>query len=206
MDMLENEVNLTALRQDIYELIKNYMDIPIKDLNTKEFIKEFTDLLGRYNLVMPSNFALAETTARQLDPDFNIVSSSKPFLKKIVYKEFSAEELLKKGNVFLKNSIEMIEKLPRGLSGAIDRIASGKIKFDFNNKDIRRITSEIGRLAKIIALSVIFASIIIRSSFIMLIDRGPMLGGYPILGVIGYILAFLIGLFSVIILWPRKRK
>ncbi len=213
LDMLEDETDLSLLRQDITELIENYLDIPLKDFNTKEFIREFTEVLGQHNLVLPSNFALmfhsfalAETTAKQLDPDFDITSASKPLLKKIIGKNFSAEEVLRKWNVLLKDSMELIEKLPQGLSAAIDRVASGKIKFDFENKDIRRITSEIGRLGKIISASMIFASIFVGSSLIMLIDRGPMLAGYPLLGVVGYIIAFLIAFFSVIMLWPRKKK
>ncbi len=121
LDMLENETNLTVLRQDITELIENYLDIPLKDLNTREFFKEFLEVLGRHNLVLPSNFALmihsfalAETTARKLDPNFNMVSASKPFLKKMTYKQFSAEELLKKGNVLIKDGMELMEKLPKG--------------------------------------------------------------------------------------------
>ncbi len=33
-----------------------------------------------------------------------------------------------------------------------------------------------------------------------------MLAGYPLLGVIGFIVAILIGLISIIMLWPKKRK
>ncbi len=213
LDMLENETNLTVLRQDITELIENYLDIPLKDLNTREFFKEFLEVLGRHNLVLPSNFALmihsfalAETTARKLDPNFNMVSASKPFLKKMTYKQFSSEELLKKGNVLIKDGMALMEKLPKGLSGAIDRIASGTIKFDLDYKDINRITSGLIRMGKIISLSMIFASLFVGSSLIMLRETGPMLAGYPLLGVIGYIAAFIIGLITIIMLWPRKRE
>jgi len=55
------------------------------------------------------------------------------------------------------------------------------------------------------SLSIIIAAIIIGSSLIVHVNIGPFIFGYPILGIIGYIIAILLG-FGLIISIIRSGK
>jgi ubiquinone biosynthesis protein len=49
-----------------------------------------------------------------------------------------------------------------------------------------------------IAFALIIASIIVGSSFIIQLEKGPLLWGYPFLGIVGYILATILGFWLII--------
>lgn len=213
LGMLDMDFNETLLRQDFKELMESYMGIPLKDIELRKIAQDTVKVMLHHNLNIPSNLALmikalsmAETIGRQLDPDFDIVTVGKPFLAKIISKRFSFDRLLKKGNIFIKDSIEVVEKLPQGLIDILRKLSEGKLKFIFENRELEKLISEINRSAKCTSLSVIIASLIIGSSLIMTMNTGPEIFGYPIQGIIGYIMAIFLGLVLTIILKSRKRK
>ncbi|MFA5015203.1 MAG: AarF/UbiB family protein, partial [Actinomycetota bacterium] len=213
LGILDKEFNETLLRQDFTELIESYVGIPLKDIEVKKFAQDTIEVMVHHNLVLPSNLALmikalsmAETTGRQLDPDFNIVIIGKPFITKIVSKRFSPDQLLKRGNIFVKDSIGFIEKLPQDLTDTIKKLLEGKLKFIFENKELEKLTGEINRSAKSMSLSIVIASLIIGSSLIMLLNTGPIIFGYPIQGIIGYIIAIFLSFILTIILISKKGK
>ena len=211
LGMLEKEFNENQLRQDFTELIDHYVGIPLKDIEIKKLAQDTIGVMIHHNLVLPSNIALmikalsmAETTGRQLDPDFNVVSIGRPFMVKIISKSFSPEKLIKRGNEFIQDSIEFIEKLPKDLTNTLKKLKDGKLKFNFEHKELEKLTREINRSTKCRSLSIVIASIILGSSLIMQMDVGPIIFGYPIQGIIGYILAFFLGLVLIIFLKSGK--
>lgn len=212
LGMLEIEYNETILRNDFAELIESYVGIPLKDIEIKKLAQDTIGVMVRHNLVLPSNLALmikalsmAETTGRQLDPDFDIVVVGKPFITKIIKKRFSPDELLKRGNIFIQDSIELIEKLPQHLSSILKNLKEGKLKFIFENKQHEKITIEINRLAILLSFSIVIAALIISSSLLIKIKTDLIIFGYPIQSIINYAIAFFLFLLLLII-FKSKRK
>jgi len=211
LGMLEKEFDESQLRQDFTELIDHYVGIPLKDIEIKKLAQETIDVMVHHNLVLPSNLALmlkalsmAETTGRQLDPDFNVVLVGRPFIVKIISENFSPEKLLKRGNTFIQGGIEFIEKLPQDLTDNLKKLKEGKIKFIFEHRGLEKLVREINRSTKCKSLSIIIASIILGSSLIIQMNIGPIIFGYPVQGIIGYILAIFLGLILIISLRSRK--
>lgn len=213
LGILKKEFDENLLRQDFTELIDHYVGIPLKDIEIRKLVQDTIGVMIHHNLVLPSNlalmikaFSMAETTGRQLDPDFNMVSVGKPFMSKIMSKNFTPEKLLKRSNEFIQDSIELIEQLPRDLTDTLKKLKEDKLKFIFEHKGLENLTREINRSTIRLSLSIIIASIILGSSLIMQINTGPVIFGYPVQGIIGYIVAIFLGFFLIIILKSGKWK
>jgi len=205
LGMFTGEFDQNLLRQDFIELIEHYVGIPLKDLEISKLAQDTIEVMVRHNLILPSNLALmikalsmVETIGRQLDPDFNAVLVAKPFINKVVSKKFAPDKLLKRSNKLIQDSIELVEKLPQGLIDTLEKLRKGRLKFVFEHRGLEKLTKEIDRTASRMSFSVIIAAIIIGSSLVMQMHIGPFIFGYPILGVIGYILASLLGFVLVI--------
>lgn len=212
LGVFKKEFDENILRQDFAELIECYVGISLKDLDISKLMQDTVRVMVHNNLVLPSNLALmikalsmVETTGRQLDPDFNMVTVAKPFINKLLSKKFATKELLKRSNEFIQDSIELIEQLPRDLRDALKKLRGGKLKFIFVHRGLEKLTSEIDRSTSRMSLSIIIAAIIIGSSLIVHVNIGPFIFGYPILGIIGYIIAILLG-FGLIISIIRSGK
>ncbi|MCE5329459.1 AarF/ABC1/UbiB kinase family protein [bacterium] len=213
LGVLEKEFDENLLRQDFTELIDRYVGIPLKDIEIRKLVQDTIGVMVHHNLVLPSNLALmikalsmAETTGRQLDPDFNVVTVGKPFITKIVGKRFSSDELLKRGNIFVKDSIEFIEKLPQDLTDTLKKLREGKLKVIFENKELEKLTREISRLTMFLSFSIVIASLIISSSLNTKMDTGLIIFGYPIQSIINYVIAFFLCLVLIIIFKSKKNK
>jgi ubiquinone biosynthesis protein len=213
LGMLEEEYDEILLRQDLSELIEHYVGIPLKDIEIRKLAQDTIEVLVHHNLVLPSNLALmikalsmAETIGRQLDPDFNAVTVGKPFITKIVNKRFSTDELLKRGNIFVNDSIEFIEKLPKSLTDILKKLAEGKLKFNFENKELQKLTREISHSAMLLSFSIIIAALIISSSLITKMDTHIIIFGYPIQSIINYAIAIFLILVLILIITFKSKK
>ena len=214
LGVIIKEFDRHLLRQDLKELFERYLGVPLKNLEISKVSQDIIEIMVRHNLVLPTNLALmvkalsmVETTGRQLYPDFDMLSTAKPFIKKLLRKKFVPKELLKKSEVVLQESIELIEQLPNNLIDILHKVKEGKLKFNFEHQGLEKLTNEIDRSSNRLSFSLIIAALIIGSSLILQQQIGPFIFGYPILGIIGYLIAGFLGLGLIIsILRPGKWK
>jgi ubiquinone biosynthesis protein len=205
LGVIIKEFDRNLLRQDLKELFDRYLGIPLKNLEISKVSQDILEIMVRHNLVLPANLVLmikalstVETTGRQLYPDFDMLSTAKPFVKKLLRKRFVPQELLKKSEIIFQESIELIEQLPQDLIDILRKVKEGKLKFNFEHRGLEKLTKEIDRSSNRISFSLIIAALIIGSSLILQQQVGPLIFGYPILGIIGYLLASFLGLGLII--------
>ena len=95
----------------------------------------------------------------------------------------------KKGSIiYYKN---MLKTLPSLLTNIVHKINNGDMKLKFEIDRLDRLVSKF-------SLVVIIAALLMSSSIVMTINRGPMLFDMPLIAVLGYIVTFILGMISVI--------
>jgi ubiquinone biosynthesis protein len=205
LGIIIKEFDRNLLRQDLKELFDRYLGIPLKNLEISKVSQDILEIMVRHNLTLPANLvlmikalSLVETTGKQLFPDFDMLSTAKPFVQKLLRKKFAPQELLKKSSIIFQESVELIEQLPQDLIDILRKIKEGKLKFGFEHRGLEKLTQEIDRSSNRLSFSLIIASLIIGSSLILQQQVGPFIFGYPILGIIGYLLASFLGIGLII--------
>jgi len=108
------------------------------------------------------------------------------------------QKLLKKSNILFQESLELIEELPRDLIDILHKFKEGRLKFNFEHQGLEKLVREINRSSNRISFSLIIAALIIGSSLVLQQKIGPFIFGYPVLGIMGYLLATFLGLGLVI--------
>ena len=205
LGVIIEEFDRNLLRQDLKELFDRYLGVPLKNLEINKVSQDILEVMARHNLVLPANLVLmlkalsmVETTGRQLDPDFDMASAARPFVKKLLRKRFAPEEVLKRGGIVLQESVELAEHLPQDLLDILRKIKEGKLKFNFEHRGLKKFTREIERSSNRLSFSLIIAALIIGSSLVLQQQVGPFIFGYPAIGIIGYLIASFFGLFLII--------
>jgi ubiquinone biosynthesis protein len=95
----------------------------------------------------------------------------------------------KKGSlVYYKN---MLKSLPPILANAIHKINNGEMSLRFEIDHLDRIVSKF-------SLVVIIAALLMSSSIVMTINRGPMLFDMPLIAVLGYLVTFILGVIGIL--------
>lgn len=205
LGVITKEFDKNLFRQDLKELLDRYLEVPLKNLEISKIFQDILEVIMRHNLTLPTNltlmikaFSMIESTGRQLDPDFNMVLVAKPFVKKLLRKRFTSQELLKKSGILFQESAEFIERLPRDSIDIFRKLKEGRLKFNFEHRGLEKFTQEIDRSTNRLSFSLIIASLIIGSSIVLQQQAGPFIFGYSAIGIIGYLFASFLGLGLVI--------
>ena len=197
---LHDESNLKNLKRDLTEFIDDYYDILLQDLKVGELLIHFVEILTEYKIKFPSNLMLLsralfvmEGMGKQLDPNFNMVEQLKPFAEQIIKDRYSPSNMAKDAAQTLQSYQTLGKNLPRDIKQFINRVNQNKFKIDLEHQGLERLVNDLDKSTNRISFSMVIAALIIGSSLVMQIDKGPMLFGFPILGLLGYSVAGFLG-------------
>ncbi len=197
---LHDDSNLKSLKRDLTEFIDDYYDILLQDLKVGKLLIEFVEILTEYRIKFPSNLMLLsraliamEGIGRQLDPDFNMVEQLKPFAEQIVKDRYSPKNVAKDVARTLQSYQSLGKSLPKDIKEFINKVNRNKFKIDLEHRGLERLINDLDKSSNRISFSLVIASLIIGSSLIMQSDNGPMLFGFPVLGLLGYCVAGFLG-------------
>jgi ubiquinone biosynthesis protein len=198
---LHDESNLKNLKRDLTEFIDDYYDILLQDLKVGKLLIDFVEILTEYQIKFPPNLLLLsralfvmEGLGKQLDPDFNMVEQIKPFAEQIMKDRYSPSSIAKESAQVLQAYQALGKSLPKDIKEFINRINRNKFKIDVEHRGFERLINDLDKSTNRISFSMVIGSLIIGSSLIMQIDKGPVLFGFPVLGLLGYTVAGVLGL------------
>ncbi|MFK5926775.1 MAG: AarF/ABC1/UbiB kinase family protein [Desulfuromusa sp.] len=197
---LHDESNLKNLKRDLTEFIDDYYDILLQDLQVGKLLIDFVGILTEHQIKFPSNLMLLsralfvmEGLGKQLDPEFNMVEQLKPFAEQIIKNRYSPSSIAKDAAQTLQSYQALGKSLPKDIKEFINRINHNKFKIDLEHRGLERLANDLDKSTNRISFSMVIAALIIGSSLIMQIDKGPMLFGFPMLGLLGYSVAGFLG-------------
>jgi len=202
---LNDESNLRALRRDLGDFLADYYELPLQDIRVGSLLSDFVEILNTYRIRFPADLMLLakalvtiEGIGRQLDPDFNMIGSLRPFMERLVRQRLSPPNMARQLAVLLGAYGNLARSLPRDLKEFLNRLNRNKIKIDLEHRGLERLISDLDRSSNRISFSLIIAALIVGSSLIMQSDKGPQLFGFPTLGLLGYSFAAVLGLWLAI--------
>ena len=189
------------LENDVNEFVQNYAFRTLHQNEMSTIMLQLKDIIVKHNLKAPTHFFLlirsmvtVEGVIRQLDADIDLLVMIRPFLVRLVAKKYNPIQFAKR----IFNSVyEMgmyMEDLPRDLKNAIRKINSGEIKVDLRHKGIDPLVHTVNRVSKQLISAVIIAALIIGSSQLIVHNVHPLWGTTSAMGIIGIIIASLLGL------------
>lgn len=198
---LHDDANLKNLKRDLSEFIDDYYDLLLKDIKVGKMLIDFIEILTEYQIKFPSNMMLlaraliaVEGLGRQLDPSFNMIEHIRPFTERIVSERYSPVNLSKDLSRTLQSYHALGKSLPKDIKEFINRVNRNKFKIDLEHRGLERLITDLDKSTNRISFSLVIAALVIGSSLIMQTDKGPILFGFPVLGLLGYSIAGFLGL------------
>jgi len=192
----EERVDLRELRGDLFDLMDRYAEVSLKDIHLKSLSRDFIRVINYHHIRFLPDFMLllrvlisVEATARKLDPNFDFFSHSAPLVEKLARKRFSSEYMQKLVAAQLKEFASLVEIIPGTTREILKKLSRGHLKFEFEHLGLELFSRNLDRIANRISFTLVISAIIIASSLIMSADNGFKVFGYPLLGIIGYIMA-----------------
>ena len=195
------EVPIRSFKHDINDFMERYYDIPLKQIEISTVLQQAIDSMLRYKLKIPHQFHIlfkAITTidgvARQLDPEFNTISHTRPFVEKLVRERHDPSRMLKDAALYSSELLDIIKIIPRDAYEILKKIKMGTLKIEFEHQGLSKFISEMDKSSNRVSFSLVISALIIGSSLIIMANKGPLVYGFPVLGVLGFIFAGILGL------------
>jgi ubiquinone biosynthesis protein len=193
------------MKEDLIELLEPYYVMQVKQIEFGAYIDRVTHILLRHRLKLPSNLYLMdkamitlEGILKQLDPEFNYVEAAKPYVAELVSRRRNPLRAVKAVRKNMAEFADAVAILPKQMKMAFRKIARGEARITLHHEGLNHLIRDIDKSSNRLSFSVITAAIIVASSIIILSGKGPMLFDLPVFGVIGYVVAALLGLWILL--------
>lgn len=161
-------------------------------------------ILGKNGMPLSRDFSLTakavlsiEEIARTLDPEFDLRTLAKPILEEQKRERWSPKVMLGLAQEFARTSLRGLSELPSEMTRLMRRLEHDNMTVNFQHKGLEHLEETLGTAANRVTLGVIVGSLIVGSSLIVTTGAGPRLFGYPALGIVGYLISAVFGLYIV---------
>ncbi|RZN36525.1 MAG: AarF/ABC1/UbiB kinase family protein [Methanosarcinales archaeon] len=201
-------VDRRKMELDVADLTMQYIGKPLKEINAGRLLRQFMDLVSHHRLQIPPNLFLmikaittVEGLGTVLDPDFDCMSSATPFIKHIRRERMNpkrvASNMLNAG----AEIIHLFKEIPEAFRDILTQAKSGETTIKFEHRGLEPIQKTLDQVSNRISFAIVLSSLVMSSSLIVLAGIPPVWHEIPIIGIIGFLGAGVMGfwlLFSIL--------
>lgn len=205
MNAISPDTEPDLLKRDLAILLDKIRALPLKRLNLNMVFNEIASLAREHHVILPRDFVLMGKsmvmvggTALMLDPNMNPTEVVSGKVREAVVHLVGTENIKRETLLSIWHGGLLLKELPYHFRQFSRKLLRGQLKIQMEVQHLDSLTQELDRSSNRISAAVIVAAIIIGSSMIFNTQVGPMWYGVPLLGLTGYLVAGIMGLWLVV--------
>ncbi len=203
------EVDVETFRRefkaDLMDFLVPLYGASISEINFAEYLDTLTHLAIKHKLRIPSDFLLVDKSllildsiARELDPDFNFIAAAEPYASRLIRSRYSPQRLYERARRNLDEFTAFAFTTPKQLRLLLRKTLKDELHFKLIHIGLDKFVRDIDRSTNRLAFSIIVAAIIMGSSLLTLSNVGGKVFDVPLFGAIGFLIAFIMGVWLLI--------
>ena len=206
----EGDPDLRALRREASEFMDVNLYRPLREIELGRLLQQVFDVALAHRLRVPADLLLLikalttiEGVGRQLDPEFDIISKASPMVARLQKDRYRPERLLMDLWSYGSDLAGLFRELPFEFRTLLRLARQGKFKIELTHGGLEtwRVTQD--RTSNRMAFAIVLASLIVGSSVIVVSGIPPTWHGIPIIGLVGYLVAGVMGFWLLISILRR---
>lgn len=201
----DEEPDRRALERDLSALTDLYVDRPLREIRVEAVLDQLLRLISRHRLRLPYDrylmvkaLAATEGLGRVLDPDFDMTAQAAPFIRRLRRARFHPSRITEETAETLGEILRLLREMPVDLRDILKQLRQGKVRIGFEHRRLEPFIFELDRSSNRISFALVVSAIIVGSSLIIRADVGPKLFGLSGLGLFGFLLAAVLGVWLLI--------
>jgi len=199
------DVTQAELRRDLSDLVDTYGGVTLGDLVISDLLRDAFGTVSRHRLRFPPDllmllraFMTIESVGRSLDPAFRLVEHARPLVERALRERFRPAAIAERVSDLGRNAAQAIESLPGDVMEIVRKARSDRLQVQFVHRNLEHFVQEMDRASNRLSFAVVIAALIVGSSLLVQTGTGSRLFGYPAMGVIGFLVAALLGFWLAI--------
>jgi ubiquinone biosynthesis protein len=193
---------------EIEAFVDQYSSLALKDLSLTSMMSDLMAILRDHKLILPADLALLikayitlDGLGRHLNPEFNTLVFTAPYLQKIMMERYRPEAIARRGWRNLVSVADLLSSLPKDLRKLLRASRKGAMQVDITVRRLDLYVNHIDNAISRLTMGIVTAALIIGSSIIMTVKGGPELFGLPAFGFLGYSFATIGGIWLLLSIW-----
>ncbi|MCA9487252.1 AarF/ABC1/UbiB kinase family protein [Candidatus Woesearchaeota archaeon] len=204
----DNEVDEQVLRDGIVQVLGDYYDRSLKEMNFGEIFYGAVDVARMSHLKLPSQLVLfgkslvtMEGFCRAVSPSFNIVRDAKPYVEKLAGRQLKKSLSVGEMKRSLVSAYLGASKLPKLFTQSLRRFGVIEKNIVDIDSTFNRLTDVIWLAAKSFSLTILFAVFFVAG--VLLLETGLLFYGISLVALLCFFVSFLL-LFGLISLLRKE--
>ncbi|HEY0945886.1 MAG TPA: AarF/UbiB family protein [Opitutaceae bacterium] len=197
-------IDLREMERDVTLALREELNFAIGRQEIGRAMLRLIFILGSHGIPLSRDFSLMakavlaiEEVGRVLDPKFDMREHAAPVLRKLHRERAGPRALLRSVRAVFRSTAGGIQELPGQLQRLIRRLEQNDFTINLQHHGLEDLDDALETAANRISLGVVIGSLIIGSSLIVTTNIPPYLFGYPALGIVGYLLSAVLGLYII---------
>lgn len=199
------EPDTARLYKDIRMLIDKYGNQEMGQIDVAVFMQELMEIMKTNKIALPHGFTMLARGLTQMEgvladiaPSINMVEIAAARLKEQMWQNFDWKSEFKNTGKTLYKSAHRAITLPQQLARIIEEYERGQTRINLDMHSSDQLSGLLHRLVRNIVMGLWVMALLISSSIVCTTDMKPRILGIPALGVLGYLFAVIIVLYTIV--------
>lgn len=208
-----SRTDLREMEKDVTLTLREELNFTIGRQEIGRAMLKLLFIFGDHGIPLSRDYALMakavlaiEEIGRALDPEFDLRDHAAPVLKQLYRERTGPRSMGRRSREFLRGTLASLQELPSSVQRLVRRFEHDDITVNLQHKGLDDLDDAIETAANRITLGLVSGALVIGSSMIVTTGIRPLLFGYPALGIVGYLLSAMMGVYIAWDIFRHSRK
>jgi ubiquinone biosynthesis protein len=204
-DFIGPDVDLRRLKSELYHVIDLVGDSRLEEIDMASTLQALFNMIRTYRIQFPGEYFLILKTILQIDgfgkklhPDFNVTKIATPIIRRWFYQRYNPKKSLREIYFFVDDMQHYLKILTTEMGTLIKKLGRSNMRIPLYHENLDRAVSELDRTGNRLSFAVIIAALLLASSILVQAGIGPFIRDYPVVGLLGFLIAAVMGLWLLI--------
>ena len=204
--------DVRALEREVSDFMGRHLYKPLKDMEIGKLLRDLIQLTLRFRLRIPPDIFLmikalsaVEGIGRTLDPEFDLVAHATPFIRRVKLERFAPKRISADVFDMMSRLLQFLQQFPKDMMDLTGMIRQQRLSLKLEHKGLENMLATQDQTSNRMSFAIIIAALIIGSALIVISEIPPLVFGISLIGIIGYLVAAIMGIWLLVAIIKRGR-
>lgn len=205
MGILPEGIDRASFEREYYDIILHYFGRPFKYVKIGELLLDYIRLAAKYEITLPRELLLfdkciieLEGLAKVLYPEVNLLEESEPYARRLYVERLSPSAFADRAVSVARDYRDFLAGFPSQADRIMKKVVEDKLRIEFLHRGLEEFMGEMDRSSNRLTFAIIVAALIVGSSMVIAAEAAPKVFGLSALGLLGFIIASVLGFWLAV--------
>ena len=204
--------NMREFERSVSFFLGKHVYKPLNEVQIGALLNDLLDMVTHFRLTIPSDLYLMikcittiEGIGTMLDPEYDLIEEVKPFMRKVKLNRLNPLRIKDEMAQTSAKTMTFISEFPHELMELTRLLRRGRLTLNLDFKGFENMMTNQDQISNRVSFAIIIAALIIGSAVIIISDTPPIVLGVSLLGLIGFVTAFVMAIWLLFAILRRGK-